>query len=117
MTRGEGASVLHDSFVLLYAGTVGFVSGGIIASFYQWMTSEPARFGLFGRGLVAVATTFIFCAFTGPVIIVGHALKSMRGNGQPVGLLLGSIVVAGMWSCCSGIVMLQFVFSLRETIA
>ena len=50
MERRRGRTVLGDLLILGYAATVGFVAGGIVASFYQMVTSEPARFGLLGSG-------------------------------------------------------------------
>lgn len=109
--------MLGDLVILGYAVTVGFVAGGIVASFYQLVTSEQARFALLGSGLVATMTTIAFCALTGPVIIMDRALKARVRDKEPVGWFFGSIFVAALWSCCSGIVLLGLVLSLRNSIA
>jgi cytochrome c biogenesis protein CcdA len=117
MKRRRGRTVLGDLLILGYAVTVGFVAGGIVASFYQLVTSEQARFALLGSGLVATMTTIAFCALTGPVIIMDRALKARVRDKEPVGWFFGSIFVAALWSCCSGIVVLGLVLSLRNSIA
>jgi hypothetical protein len=96
---------------------IGFVSGGIIASFYKWVTAEQPRFAMLGKGTVAAVTTFLFCAFTGPVIVIDYALQAARSAPRPAAIFIGGAMVAALWSCCSGIVMLQFILSLRDSFA
>ena len=43
-----------------------------------------------------------------------RALKARVKEREPVGWLFGSVFVAGLWSCCSGIVVLSFVLSLPQ---
>jgi hypothetical protein len=67
---------MRDALVLLYCGAVGFVSAGITASLYRWMTSEPARFAPFGRSMPAWVMSFLFFALTGPVLVVEHTIRA-----------------------------------------
>lgn len=108
---------MRDAIILGYAATVGFVAAGIIASFYTWMTSEPARFGLLGQGVAALVTSFVFCALTGPVIIVENAFRMRRSENGPVGWLFAGFFIAVLWSSCSGIVVLSLVLSFRHSLA
>jgi hypothetical protein len=108
--------VLFDLLVVGYAATVGFVASGIVASFYQLVTSERARFELLGNGVLATMMTIVFCALTGPVIIVDRALKARVLHKEPLGWLFGSVMVAALWSCCSGIVVISFALSLRNSL-
>jgi cytochrome c biogenesis protein CcdA len=110
-------NLVRDAIVLGYAATVGFVAAGIIASFYKWMTSEPARFALLGQGSFALVTSFAFFALTGPVIIVEQLLRMYRTKQGPTGGLFVGILVAALWSCCSGVIVLSIVLSLRHNIA
>ncbi|MEO8667744.1 MAG: hypothetical protein ABI399_04455 [Bauldia sp.] len=96
--------------------TVGFVAAGIVASFYQLVTSERARFILLGSGVPATLMTVAFCALTGPVIIMDRAVKARIKEREPVGWLFGSVLVAGLWSCCSGIVVISFALSFRNSV-
>ena len=108
---------VRDAFILGYAAAVGFVAAGIIASLYRLLTSEPARFALLGRSMFAMATSFFFCALTGPVIIVEHAVQNRRSQTGTAGRLFAGLFVAAMWSCCSGVVVLSLVLSVMHSIA
>lgn len=108
--------MMRDLFILGYAATVGFVASGIVASFYQLVTAQPAKFALLGRSALAALTTFLLCAVTGPVIIMHRAIAARRKEKEPVGWLFGSVFVALLWSCCSGIVVLGFALSLRDSL-
>ena len=103
--------------ILAYAGSVGFVAAGIASSFYKLITSEPARFGPQGPGALALLSAFIFGALTGPVIVVEKALSTRRTDRIPLGWVAAGIFCAGLWSCCSGVVVLQLVLAIRHTLA
>jgi cytochrome c biogenesis protein CcdA len=107
-------NMLRDALVLGYATTVGFVASGIIASFYKWITSEPVRFALLGEGTFALVTSFFFFALTGPVIIVEQVFRARLGREGPVSLLFFGFFIATLWSCCSGILVLSLVLSLKH---
>lgn len=111
------ATVLREFCLLLYAIAIGFVAAGITASCYKMLSSEPARFALFGQSVLAWVTTFAFCALTGPVIVVDMAVKRVREEKLPLGWLAAGVGVAAMWSCCVGIVMLELVLAVRDSLA
>lgn len=108
---------MREGFLILYCAAVGFVAAGVGASFYKMMTHEPARFALLGRGWLAAVTTFFFCALTGPAIIIDLIIKSRPVKGGAVGVLLAGMVVAVLWSVCSGILVLDLVLTLRNQLA
>jgi hypothetical protein len=107
------SSLLRDLIILGYAGTVGFVAAGIIASFYQWVTSERARFMLLGQGVPALVTSFAFCAMTGPIIVLDHAVRLRQAERGPLSWLFAGLFVTALWSCCSGIILLSLFLLLR----
>jgi hypothetical protein len=109
--------VLRDGLLILYCGAVGFVAAGIAASFYKMVTSEAARFALLGQGWLATVSTFLFFAVTGPAIIMEGALKRRLSEPNAAGWLVASLVVAGLWSVCSGIIVLGLVVSLKDGFA
>jgi hypothetical protein len=109
--------MLRDILLLLYCAALGFVAAGITASFYKLMTAEPARFGLVGESAFALATSFVFCALTGPVIVVDFALRNRRAEHMPVRWLMAGVGIAALWSCCLGLVVLQLVLTLRDSLA
>jgi hypothetical protein len=108
---------VREFLILLYAIAIGFVAAGITASFYKMVSSEPARFMLFGQSVIAWVTTFAFCALTGPVIVVDMALRRVRDEKLPLGWLAAGVGVAAMWSCCVGIIMLELVLAVRDSLA
>ncbi|MDJ0931974.1 hypothetical protein [Breoghania sp.] len=50
------------------------------------------------------------CIATGPFIIMRRAICGRRIERRPVGWLVASSTIAGMWSLFSGILMLNLVF-------
>ncbi len=106
--------MLRDGLLILYCGAIGFVAAGIAASFYKMVTSEAARFALLGQGWLAAFSTFLFFAVTGPAIIMESALKRRSsGVDNAASWLVASLVVAGLWSVCSGIIVLGLLLSLE----
>jgi hypothetical protein len=117
-TGHEGAgAVLREGLLIVYCGAIGFVAAGIAASFYKMVTSEAARFALLGQGWLAAVSTFLFFAVTGPAIIMEMALKRRTKEDNAGGWLVASLVVAGLWSVCSGILVLGLVLSLESGLA
>jgi cytochrome c biogenesis protein CcdA len=110
---GTVSNLLRDLIILGYAGTVGFVAAGIVASFYQWVTSEPARFMLLGQGVGALVTSFAFCAMTGPIIVLDHAVRLRQAERGPLSWIFAGIFVTALWSCCSGIILLSIIVAFR----
>jgi hypothetical protein len=117
MGQREWATVLREFLLLLYAIAIGFVAAGITASCYKMLSSEPARFALLGQSVLAWVTTFAFCALTGPVIVVEMAIRRVREEKLPLGWLAAGVGIAAMWSCCVGIVMLELVLAVRDSLA
>lgn len=109
--------MLREVLLLLYAGAIGFVAAGITTSFYKMVTSERARFGPNGSGVLPLASAFLFGAVSGPVIVVTEALRSRRSERIPMAWVWIGVGVAGLWSCCSGILLLHLILTLRRVIA
>lgn len=109
--------MLRDGVLIFYCAAVGFVAAGVGASFYKMMTQEPARFAMLGKGWLAAVSTFFFCALTGPAIIIDLIIQSRPVKAGSVGVLLAGMVVAVLWSVCSGILVLDLVITLRDSLA
>jgi cytochrome c biogenesis protein CcdA len=105
--------MLRDSLLILYCAAVGFVAAGVAASLYKMITHEQPRFKLLGEGWTAAVTTFLFCAVTGPAIIL-DLLNKLRREKSAFGTLAVGLAVATIWSVCSGILVLQIVLSVRN---
>jgi cytochrome c biogenesis protein CcdA len=108
--------MLRDSLLIFYCAAVGFVAAGLAASLYKMITHEPPRFKLLGEGWTAALTTFLFCALTGPAIILDLLVKLRRERSQ-LGTLAIGLGVAVIWSVCSGILVLEIVLSVRNGLA
>ena len=109
--------MLRDGFLLAYCATVGFVASGVAASFYKMVTNEPARFSMLGQGWWAAAVTFLFCAVTGPAIVLNLVIRNRLTDRSALGMIFAGLFVALLWSVCSGILVLQLVIQIREGLA
>ncbi|MDK9695235.1 MAG: hypothetical protein OEL76_02450 [Siculibacillus sp.] len=105
--------MLYELAIAAYAAACGFVAAGILGSFYQFVTDQPARFAIdletIGKGLLGV----MMCAFAGPFIIMRNAIRGRMIENRPVGWLVASTAIATGWSLCSGIVVVQFALAMR----
>lgn len=99
--------MLLESFLLLYAIAVGFVAAGLVTSFYQLVTSEPARFQVSGYGLGALAAAGIFFAFSGPLLVFRAVVHARLRLGQPLSVTIAGLVICLIWSCSLGLVLLD----------
>ena len=107
--------MFFELIVAAYIGCAGFVAAGVIGSLYQLVTNQPPRFGLSLESFFGAFGSFILCLFAGPFIIMRNAIRGRRIEGRPIGWLVASSTIAGMWSICSGVVVMQFVLSLAST--
>jgi len=108
--------VVRDTLLLFYAAAVGFVSAGITASFYRMVTAESPRFGPLGGSFVAWVSACVLVALAGPVIVIQSVLGNIREKRIPRAMLAAGVLIAGMWSGCIGILVLELAFSLRESL-
>lgn len=106
-----------ELFVAIFSTATGFVSAGILASFYQLVTDEPARFDIGGDRLMTGVAMIILLMFAGPAILMRNAVRGRMIEGRPIGWLFASGSIAAGWSLCSGVVVLQFALALRNTFA
>ena len=101
-----------ELILAVYMGCAGFVAAGVLGSFYQLLTNNPPRFQLRLESLVGTVSSCLMCAFAGPFIIMRNAIRGRRIENRPIGWLVASSTIAGMWSVCSGLVMMRFAVSL-----
>ena len=102
--------------ILAYSVCVGFVSAGVLGSFYQLVTSKPPRFSVSYDSWIGGFTGLFLCGFAGPFIIMRNALNGRRVENRAIGWLFASAAVASGWSLCSGILVLDLALALRETL-
>lgn len=103
--------------LLGYVTAVGFVSAAIAGSLYQLVTARPAAFAMpSGRLTVCLAAAISF-ALVGPYIVARGTIARFRTQHPRPGLVAGGIVIASIWSACSGIVMLDLALAVRQSLA
>ena len=101
-----------ELIIALYIGCAGFVAAGVIGSFYQLVTDEPPRFSFAVDSIFGALISFAICLLAGPFIIMRNAIRGRRIEGRPIGWLVASSTIAGMWSVCSGLFVMQFALGL-----
>lgn len=99
-----------------YAVCTGFVCAGIIGSFFQLINNTPPRFDFAAETIGAIVSAIFVCLFAGPFIIMRNAIRGRRIERRPIGWLVASSTIAGMWSLCSGIVILQFALAFAQSV-
>lgn len=99
--------VLFDLLLVGYIACAGFVAAGVLGSLYQLITKEPPRFNFAGESILAFLTGVFMCLFAGPFIIMRNAIRGRRIENRPLGWLVASSTIAGMWSMCSGLLVMN----------
>lgn len=104
----------RELVLLAFSGLWGFVVSGVLGSLYQLVTSKPPAFALPSRTAVGAFAAFLLFAMTGPFIIACAAWRRDIGGSRSLAVSAGGLAVAGLWSVCSGIVVLSFIISARN---
>ncbi|QFT31651.1 hypothetical protein FIV00_14240 [Labrenzia sp. THAF82] len=99
--------VLLDLLLVGYIASAGFVAAGVLGSLYQLVTKEPPKFNFGGEGFLSFLTGITLCVFAGPFIIMRNAIRGRRIEKRPLGWLVASSTIAGMWSVCSGVMVMN----------
>jgi len=99
--------VIFDLLIVGYIASAGFVAAGVLGSLYQLVTQEPPKFSLAGEGLLPFLAGIFLCVFAGPFIIMRNAIRGRRIEKRPLGWLVASSTIAGMWSMCSGVMVMN----------
>nr|WP_282449468.1 hypothetical protein [Roseibium sp. CAU 1639] len=68
---------------------------------------EPPKFNFSSEGLIAFLVAIFLCVFAGPFIIMRNAIRGRLIEKRPLGWLVASSTIAGMWSMCSGILVMN----------
>lgn len=99
--------MLRELFLAFYIGCAGFCCAGVIGSFYQLLTNKPPRFQFNVESVAGSVATVGMLLFVGPFIIMRNAIRGRRIEGRPLGWLVASSTIAGMWSILSGLFVVQ----------
>lgn len=99
--------MLFDILIVGYIACAGFVAAGVLGSLYQLITHQPPKFAFNSESVLAFVGELLVCVFAGPFIIMRNAIRGRRIEGRPLGWLVASSTIAGMWSMCSGIMVIN----------
>jgi O-antigen/teichoic acid export membrane protein len=104
-----------QSFIAL---AIGFAIAGLISTFYQLVTKQPASFRLLNQG--PRPSTFAavpFLAFAAPFIIMRNTIRGRRIEHRRMEFVMVATVVAGIWSLMSGTVVVMGLEALSGLLA
>ena len=101
---------MTEPMLFTFAAASGFVFAAILATGYQLVANRPARFEIVRDvGSVSVPGAFFRIAlivWAAPYIIMRNAVRGRLIERRPLGWLLASFAVAGVWSLCAGILVI-----------
>ncbi|MBA4204371.1 DUF6949 family protein [Pannonibacter sp. Q-1] len=107
--------MLLELLLAVYMGCAGFVAAGLVGSAYQLVTDSPPSFQIPAHSIAGILGVVLVCVFAGPFIIMRNAIRGRRLEGRPVGWLVASSTIAGMWSLCSGVLVMHFALGLANS--
>ncbi|MBZ8134632.1 hypothetical protein CLD20_15245 [Afifella sp. IM 167] len=100
--------------VLAFCAVTGFAAAGAVASFYQWVTSEPADFRISDFTWRALSVSVLLCVAAGPFIVARRVREAFAArNAQLVPVIFG-VTVCGLWSACAGTLFLSVILFIPQ---
>ncbi|MBO9419673.1 hypothetical protein J7444_09985 [Labrenzia sp. R4_1] len=105
--NGRLTGAMLDLLIVGYIACAGFVAAGLLGSLYQLVTNQPPKFNFSGTTIFGFAAGVLVCVFAGPFIIMRNAIRGRRIENRPLGWLVASSTIAGMWSMCSGLMVMN----------
>lgn len=100
--------------VMLWAMPLGFVTAGILASFYRVVTTKPMSFRLLTEnGAAGSLIALPLLALSGPVVIARNAWRGRIIEGRAWGWIAVSAVLVAGWSFLIGLYVLDLMVKVR----
>src|SRR5262245_55857534 len=101
--------------VTFWAVAAGFVTAGLFASSYQLLTNAPVSFRLLmiSEKMLTSILAVPILLFSGPMVIARNAMYGRILERREWGWILASAAIVTTWSFLTGVVILDFLFSLR----
>lgn len=106
-----------ELIVALLIIMTGFVSSGVLGSFYQVLSDKPIGFAVNYQSIIGSVTGVFLCVFAGPFIIMRNTIRGRRIEGRAFGWVVAASALATLWSFFTGIVILQFVFAFSAQLS
>ena len=102
---------MYEYFLYAYVTAIGFCAAGLSASLSQLLTGRPMAFGLGQAAPQPTIVGVLARVVAGPAIVMRNAIKAVLMGRPPYWLML-STLISVVWSFCSGVVLLELIFSL-----
>lgn len=99
--------------VYCFAMAIGFVSAGVVGSFYQLVTNRPISFELFELNRPQVLVGVASLVLAGPAVIMRNAIRGRLIDRRPSHWLALSTAISATWSFLSGVFILNIYIALR----
>jgi len=108
---------MNEPLLFSYAAACGFVFAAVLATGYQLLANRPARFEMVqdvGESSPVGALMRVFLViWAAPYIIMRNAVRARLIERRPLGWLFASLFIAGVWSVCAGILVLNLAIGMR----
>lgn len=100
--------------VVIWAIAAGYVTAGILSSFYQWIAAKPLSFRLLvSDELRASVIAVPLLALSGPAVLARNAWRGRIIEERAWGWIALSVAIIAGWSFVTGIAVLEALFSFR----
>lgn len=103
---------MTEPLLFTYAAACGFVVAALLATGYQLVANRPARFEMVQDvgevSLLGAIWRMVLVVWAAPYIIMRNAVRGRLIERRPLGWLVASFVIAGLWSACAGVLVLNF---------
>ncbi|MDD7910531.1 MULTISPECIES: DUF6949 family protein [Pseudovibrio] len=104
--------MFDNLFVAVVIALSGFVTAGIVGSFYQLVSGEAPKFMMTMDNAVKAVGSVLLILMAGPFILMRNGLRLYWIERRPVGWLMASAVLSFMWSVLSGLFVLTIAFAI-----
>lgn len=103
---------MQELITIFFIIAAGFVSGGVIGSFYQLITKKTTSFHILNDLSWQVVPGVFALVFAGPVVIMRNAYQGRVIDHRPFGWIMMSSLIAASWSFLSGLFIMDVLLSL-----
>jgi hypothetical protein len=103
--------------LVFWAVAAGVVTAGLLSSFYSLLTAERVSFRLLMTGGLAVSIVSLpLLLLSGPLVIARNAQLAGLVAARAWSWVAATAAIVIVWSFINGVVVLEFLLSLRDTL-
>jgi len=94
--------------ILIFVVAAGFTLAGLVSAVHASGSGNQAEFRISFENPLAVGWSVFLCMFAGPYIVLKNATRYWVQGLLPISILAFCSLLAGVWSFCSGIFVVEF---------